>query len=137
VTGMPARDIDIDLPLQRMGLDSLLAVDLRNRLTQALPSGVRVPATLVFDHPSVVAITDYLEVELGALAPDSGAVTVGDGKASGSDRDAMVRPPASTTRFGPSVGRTPTVAPTDHVNALDDLSDDEIDALFADRTRKP
>jgi hypothetical protein len=53
------------------GLDSLGAVELRNSLEASL--GLTLPGTLVFDYPTVDALSDYvlsIQVEAGALGPE-------------------------------------------------------------------
>jgi polyketide synthase 12/myxalamid-type polyketide synthase MxaB len=60
--------IDPDKPLFEMGFDSLMALELRNGLGKELERNL--PATLLFDYPTVHAIADFLLGEvLAALSP--------------------------------------------------------------------
>lgn len=45
-------------PLEQLGLDSLMAVELRNQFARL--GGVPLPATLCFDHPTLDALADRL-----------------------------------------------------------------------------
>ncbi|WP_437719645.1 type I polyketide synthase [Sorangium sp. So ce448] len=54
-----------------MGLDSLMAVELRRRLQKA--TGVSLPATLAFDHPSPKHVAILLLASLGIVTASAGA----------------------------------------------------------------
>jgi hypothetical protein len=57
--------IDVERQFQDLGFDSLIAVLLRNRLSALVDRSL--PATLVFDYPTPMALALHL---LGALLPD-------------------------------------------------------------------
>ncbi|MET0792003.1 MAG: acyl carrier protein, partial [Polyangiaceae bacterium] len=51
-------NFDVHEPLRQLGLDSLMAVELRNLLAKTV--GRAMPATITFDFPSVNALADYI-----------------------------------------------------------------------------
>jgi len=58
VTRVDAAEIREDAGFFDLGMDSLMAVELRRRIEQAV--GKEVPATLAMDHPRLSDVVDYL-----------------------------------------------------------------------------
>ncbi|KUJ68493.1 DNA-binding protein [Streptomyces albus subsp. albus] len=68
-SGVPERDLEPGRPFTFFGITSLGGVLLRDRLGMA--TGLELPATLVFDHPTPAAVAEFLRhALLGRSAPD-------------------------------------------------------------------
>ena len=117
VLALPAADLGDSTPLSELGLDSLMAVELRNLLGTQLALDEPLPATLVFDHPSVQAIAEHLTTVLVDVFPVS---------------PAPAEPEGSVAATG-SPDRRPSSASASVSSLLDDLenlSDEELEARF-------
>ncbi|MDH6543552.1 type I polyketide synthase [Streptomyces sp. SPB4] len=93
--GTSAR-VPAERSFRELGLDSLAAIELRNRL--GAETGLRLSPTLVFDHPSPVALAEFLDRELAPAGdlPDPAVVRRLDDLAAGLRTAA---PDPVTTRY--------------------------------------
>ncbi|MEU0633970.1 SDR family NAD(P)-dependent oxidoreductase, partial [Streptomyces sp. NPDC005989] len=98
-------DVRPDKPFRTLGFDSLTAVDLRNRITRA--TGLRLPAALVFDHPTPVVLAAFLRTKFDLPVATGAAAPV------------PVPAPAAATAPAPAVAAD---------DSIDDGSIDDMDA---------
>ncbi|MFF3504440.1 SDR family NAD(P)-dependent oxidoreductase [Streptomyces sp. NPDC003247] len=140
VTGQPdVTAVAADQAFQEMGFDSLAAVQLRNRLSAA--AGVRLPATLVFDHPTPRDVAGHLLDRLAPAEADVSALVLSeldrlDGLLAAIAKDErhrnMVRGRlrAMASRLGTTAQGTGDAEDTDPAVRIESASVDELFALI-------
>ncbi|WP_310785364.1 type I polyketide synthase [Mycobacterium sp. Z3061] len=80
---LPESDLDSDRPFAELGLNSLMAMAIRREAEQLV--GIELSATMLFNHPTVAALANYLanrvapeqdsgEDEMAALSASAGSV---------------------------------------------------------------
>jgi phthiocerol/phenolphthiocerol synthesis type-I polyketide synthase D len=97
--------IDVRRGLFEMGMDSLTALDLKNRLRSSV--GFDVPATVVFEYPNIEAIAGYLGERFWGSAVEPA--------------DTPAPPSARSDEHEPGV---------DALVRIQELSDEEVDRQF-------
>ena len=95
----PSFKLDLNQGLATLGMDSLMTIELKNRLQASV--GKTLPSTIVFDHPTVTALAEYLEKHVLMLADST-------------DQPAKVAPHEAAKGAGD----------------LENLSDDEAEAIL-------
>ena len=110
-------DVPDTTALSDLGLDSLMAVELRNILAGRLGREEPLSATLVFDHPTVQALVDHLHDDLFGPEPEA---------------EPKVAPGPEQDADGPEAGG----GARSLLDDLESLSDDEIAARLAQRSRR-
>ena len=113
VMGLDPELIDVRRGLFEMGIDSVTALDLKNRLLDSV--GLDVPATVVFEFPNVEAIAGFLADRLWADAPAAPETIAAEGR---------TKPERGASREDePAAG-------IDLLARIQQLSDQEIDRQF-------
>lgn len=107
----PAEQIDPYQPLSDLGLDSLMAVHLRNALSSL--TGRPLPATLLFNYPSLEQLSGYLGRVMQPLQEDK-----------------------DTAEHGPHKGRKFEKSESMHAEHLEQLSEDDMAFLLAEKLKE-
>ncbi|CAL9650217.1 3-ketoacyl-CoA thiolase (plasmid) [Streptomyces sp. enrichment culture] len=135
VLGLPgAESVPLDTPMRVFGWDSLMAVELRNRIVKELQ--VEVPRTLAFDYPTPEAIADFLHGQLAV--GDAAEQEAPPGEPAEAARWALDRIDADRLRRSglldrllelarPGSAPGPDADTSTALQAAEDLTDEEVD----------
>jgi ubiquinone/menaquinone biosynthesis C-methylase UbiE len=102
-----ARSLDCDAALMDLGFDSQMALDLQDALSTALGLQKSLPATLVFDYPSIRAIARFLME--------------------------VMAPPRQTAPAGPAPTQRPGDRLAPKADGVDGLSNEQIEEKLRDK----
>jgi len=114
----PVEELDVQTPLNHLGIDSLMAVELRNRVQNQL--GVAIPVAKLLEEPSIAQLAELLAQlfeESGAGAATQRATT-STPTATSDQTHSRVDPPAQVSTAGEALAR------------LDQLSDEEVEEML-------
>jgi acyl carrier protein len=105
-----SEEIDPDKAFSDLGMDSLLAVELRNNLSTLLQK--RLPSTLVFDYPTPQKLARFVELELFP---------------------AVSQEPAGGNALPSESEIAEILTPLSILDEIEGLSDEEVDSIFENR----
>ncbi|OIJ85474.1 hypothetical protein BIV25_44045 [Streptomyces sp. MUSC 14] len=142
-----AEAVSVEAAFKELGFDSLTAVALRDRLHRA--TGLKLPTTVVFDHPSISALADYVDELAFGDRRDDAHPAPAVVRAAGAPTDDDIAIVSMSCRF-PGGVRTPedlwrlvadgvdaiTPLPTDRGWDLDGLYDPDPDHLGTSYVRE-
>jgi acyl carrier protein len=100
-------EIDPNVPLGDLGMDSLLAIELRNGLSGVLHS--QLPPTIFFDYPTLRTLARYLDKEVLSAHEDKPAAV-----------------PATQVTAASNTNENPL----DILESIEQMSDEEVESWF-------
>ncbi|MCR9142859.1 MAG: type I polyketide synthase [bacterium] len=115
--------------LSDIGLDSLNAVELKNRLQRSL--GKSLPATIAFDYPTIKTMSNYVTVELLKLEVKSGAAA--KKSAGAKPQPEPKRKPARVQAVAAAASGPANAGDEDILADLENLSDDAIESMLREK----
>jgi acyl carrier protein len=121
VLKIPVEEMDTSVPLNHLGIDSLMAVELRNRVQTNL--GVTIPVAKLLQEPCITELGQLLSelIEADSKATDTVAA---------SQSVPARRAPPSVRDTAHSMDETRAPSAGETLARLDELSDEEVEAML-------
>jgi acyl carrier protein len=119
VLGVPTDKLDLEKPLSELGLDSLMAIELRNWVEGDLR--LSLPAVELLKGPSVLQIADKLLEQFGQKHEESGAAAPGE---------RIEKAPSEK-------GEREQKEAAELLSKVDEMSDQQVDELLGKLDRVP
>jgi acyl transferase domain-containing protein/acyl-CoA synthetase (AMP-forming)/AMP-acid ligase II/acyl carrier protein len=129
VLKMSPAALDIEQPLSNLGIDSLMAIELKNRIEADL--GATVPMVKFLEGPSVRELSAFLAEQLVPLLTPTRRLRNSDGGSRIDDAISANRHPQSEIPTASANG-SDAVDAGQLLSQLDDLSDSEVDSLLSE-----
>lgn len=107
-------------PLLNIGLDSLVAVELKNIIGAAI--GKTLPATLMFDYPTITELARFINGELDFVSTIGSPIDI--------DSGININSPTNIAHIEVDSDSTKILVEDARINRIQNLASNEVDILF-------
>jgi acyl carrier protein len=123
-----AEELGVRDRLSDLGMDSLIALELRSELAKGLGSGVQVSSTIAFDTGTIGELAKALLVSIAADSSDCQVSGVEAADENGKTEIAVSKPGATARAWKPRAMSVPVTAAQ-----LSEMSEEEVEQLLHER----
>jgi acyl carrier protein len=114
-------EVEIERPMHDMGMDSLMAIEIKNRINNAI--GKDLPATVIFNYPTIKSLSEYI-LQNVLLIKDNNSSEVSKKKDDGKTNKKVSQPTPNAEISQPVSGKT------DLLDKIEQMSEEAAEELL-------